>query len=190
MEKNILILGAPRTGKTTLAKKLNKEFGYNILSIDDLVSGFEAFPSLNIKHDSNDTLTSKNLNPFLKILFKELSEGSKFYDDIKYVIEGTHIDVDEIVPYIQSEKYKDKYDIIGITMNKITEDELFNNIKSNDTEDDWTYWVKDEDLKGDVRYFIEKNRYFNEKFKKYNIRTIDTSIERENEYDKILKLIK
>ena len=43
MYKNILIIGPARNGKTTLAKKLVKKKGYNLVSIDNLVSGFEAF---------------------------------------------------------------------------------------------------------------------------------------------------
>ena len=58
MYKNILIIGAARSGKTTLAKKIVKEKGYNLISIDDIVSGFEAFPQLNIRHDDNDIETS------------------------------------------------------------------------------------------------------------------------------------
>ena len=40
MEKNILIIGAARSGKTSLAKKLVKEKGYSLISIDNIVSGF------------------------------------------------------------------------------------------------------------------------------------------------------
>ena len=51
-----------------------------------------------------------------------------------------------------------------------------------DTEDDWTYWCDDEEVKGNVRYFIDRNKYFNEMFKKYDITTFDTSYDR----DKVL----
>ena len=109
MKKNILIIGAARSGKTTLAKKLSKEKGYNLISIDNIVSGFEAYPELEIKHDGNDSLTSSNLAPFLIKLFTELSEGSAFYDDVKFVIEGTHIDFEKIMPFLQNDKYREKY---------------------------------------------------------------------------------
>ena len=178
MYKNILILGAPRSGKTTLAKKLSKEKGYNLISIDDIVSGFEAYKELQIHHDGNDIDTAKRLSPFLINYLTELSENSTFYDGIKFVIEGTHFDFDKLIPFLQSEKYSKKYEIIGLTFNNISEQQLYDDIKKYDTEDDWTYWCDDEELKGNVRYFIDRNKYFNEMFKKYGIKTFDTSFDR------------
>ena len=180
MNKNILIIGAARSGKTTLAKKFVKEKGYSMISIDNLVSGFEAYPELNIHHDGNDIETSKNIAPFLIKFLTEISEGNAFYYGIATVIEGTHIDFEQIIPFLQSPKYREKYEIIGLTYNFITEQALYDNIKKYDTEDDWTYWCNDEELRGNVRYFIEKNKYFNEMFKKYGIETFDTSFNREN----------
>ena len=69
MKKNILIIGAARCGKTTLARKLNKEYGYSVISIDDIVSGLSSYPELNIHHDGDDNLTTKNLGPFLEKYF-------------------------------------------------------------------------------------------------------------------------
>ncbi len=187
MDKNILIIGAERSGKTTLAKKLVKGKGYSLVSIDDIVSGFEAYPELNIHHDGDAIDTATRLAPFLIKFFTELSEGNTFYDGIKTVIEGTHIDFEQLMPFLQSEKYSNKYEIIGLTYNDITEQDLYDNIKKYDTEDDWTYWCTDEELRGNIRYFIERNRYFNEKFKQYNITTFDTSFNREQVLNDILK---
>ena len=185
MYKNIFIIGPGRAGKTTLAKMINKQYGYSIISIDDIVSGLEVYPELGIHHDGDAIEISKKLAPFLLRYLKELSEGNKFYDDCKTVIEGTDIDFKKIIPFLQSDKYNKKYEIIGLTYNNINEQQLYNNIKKYDTEDDWTYWCSDEELKGNVRYFINKNRYFNEMFKKYGIRSFDTSFNRE----KVLKYI-
>ena len=190
MYKNILIIGAARSGKTTLAKKLVKEKCYNLISIDDLVSGFEAFPQLNIRHDDNDIETSSNLAPFLIKFFTEISEGNTFYDGIKYVIEGTHIDFEILIPFLQNEKYKEKYEIIGLTYNDITEEEMYENIKKYDTEDDWTYWCSDEELKGNIKYFLDRNKFFNDKFNEYNIKTYDTSFDRDKVLKKIISSLK
>lgn len=185
MYKNIIVLGAARSGKTTLAKRIAKEKGYSLISIDDIVSGFEAYPELQIHHDGDAVDTAKRLAPFLIKYFTELSEGSTFYDGIKSVIEGTHFDFEQLMPFLQSDKYKEKYQVIGLTFNDITEQQLYDYIKKYDTEDDWTYWCDDEELKGNVRYFIDRNKYFNEMFKKYEITAFDTSFDR----DKVLSEI-
>lgn len=186
MEKNILIIGAARSGKTTLAKKFVKEKGYSLISIDDIVSGFEAFPELQIHHDGDAVDNAKRLAPFLIKYLTELSEGSTFYGGIKFVIEGTHIDFEQLMPFLQSDKYKEKYEIIGLTFNDITERQLYDYIKKYDTEDDWTYWCDDEELKGNVRYFIDRNRFFNKKFREYGIESYDTSYDRKKVLEKIL----
>lgn len=186
MKKNILIIGAARCGKTTLARKLNKEYGYSVISIDDIVSGLSSYPELNIHHDGDDNLTTKNLGPFLEKYFIELGEGPNFYGGVKYVIEGTHIDFERLMPLLQNEKYQEKYEIIGLTINEETPEDLYSNMKKNDTEDDWTYWVNDEDLIEDAKYIINKNKEFNEKFKKYNIKSYETSYERERVFDQII----
>ncbi len=187
MEKNIIIIGAARSGKTTLAKKIAKEKGYSLISIDNIVSGFEAYQELLIHHDGDAIDTAKRLAPFLIKYLTELSEGTAYYDVIKYVIEGTHFDFEQLMPFLKSKEYIEKYEIIGLTFNNITEQELYSYIKKYDTEDDWTYWCDEEELKGNVRYFIERNEFFNEMFKKYEIKTFDTSKDREIVLSKAVK---
>ena len=185
MNKNILIIGPARSGKTTLSRLLSKKYGYNVINLDDIINAFEGIPECGIKHDGNEIATAQKLGKFLKRYLIELSEGPNFYNGIKFVIEGTHIDFEEIMPMLNEEKYKEKYEVIGLLYNNLTADELYNNIKKYDTEDDWTYWCNDEELKGNSRYFIERNKYFYNKFNEYGIKTYDISSDRE----KILNII-
>ncbi len=190
MFKNIIIIGAARCGKTTLARRLNQEYGYSVISIDDIVSGLAAYPQLNIHHDGETDITTKNLGPFLEKYFIELSESTNFYGGVKFVIEGTHIDFERLMPLLQSDMYKEKYEIIGLTINEETAEDLYNNMKKYDTEDDWTYWVKDDELMSDAKYIINKNRIFNEKFKKYGIKSYETSQNREQVFNEIISDLK
>ena len=80
---------------------------------------------------------------------------------------------------LNQDKYKEKYDVIGLLYNDINEEELYNNIKKYDNEDEWTYYLTLEDLRGSVRYFIKRNKYFNDKFLEYGIKTYDVSKNRE-----------
>ena len=47
--KNIIIVGPSRAGKTTLAKRINEELNYFVISLDKLVAVFgRAYPELDL----------------------------------------------------------------------------------------------------------------------------------------------
>lgn len=184
MDKNILIIGPARSGKTTLSRRISKKLGYSIVNLDDIICSFEeAFPQLEIRHDYNDIKVATRFAPFLIRYLKELSEGPNFYNGSKYVIEGVSIDFEKVIPMID----KEKYIIIGLTYNSITSKEFYLNVKKYDTEDDWTYYCSDEELKDNINYFIKSNKYFSEKFKDYKIKTYDVSKNRQLTYNKIVE---
>lgn len=184
MYKNILIIGPGRAGKTTLSKMLNKEYGYSIISIDDIVTALEVF-DLGISWESNHVRTAKNMAPFLTKYLKELSEGNKFYDGCKTVIEGTDIDFEELIPNIDMNKYL----LIGLTYNDRSKEDMFNIIRKYDTEDDWSYYLSDNKLREYCEFYIDINKFFDEKYKEYNIKSFDTSKDREKVLKQALKYI-
>jgi len=64
--KNIIIAGASRTGKSTLARKINDELNYFVITLDKLVAVFqEAYPQLDIRLNWNREKTTENIAPFL-----------------------------------------------------------------------------------------------------------------------------
>ena len=185
MYKNILIIGSGRTGKTTLSKMIHKKYGYSINSLDDVITALGSIPEFKINYKTDDKIVSKVMAPFVIKFIEELSEGNKFYDGCKTVIEGTDIDIDLVYPNINL----DKTLVIGLTYNDIDEDKLYQNIKKYDTEDDWTYWCNDKELKEYCKKFIERNKYFKEKLEQYNILSVDTSFNREKVLQEVLVLI-
>ena len=66
------------------------------------------YPELKIRRGGDPADTAAGLAPFLISYFTELSEGNTFYDGVKSVIEGTHIDFERLMPFLQSEKYSRK----------------------------------------------------------------------------------
>ncbi len=185
MYKNILIIGPGRAGKTTLSKMIHEKYGYSIISIDDIVTALAAFPKLNISWDGDHGKIAEQMSCFLSKYLTELSEGTKFYDGCKTVIEGTDIDFEKLLPTIDTSKYV----LIGLTYNHQSKEDLFQNIRQYDTEDDWTYYVSDEQLNEFCEQFMERNRFFNENFEKYHILTYDTSINREEVLSEILDVL-
>ena len=184
--KNVLIIGSPRAGKTTLSRLINQKLKYSIINLDDIVSAFQvAHPQLGIRHDEDDNKVAANFAPFLLAYLKALSDGPNFYGDCKFVVEGTHIDFEKVISSIDKKKYL----VLGLTYNETSSEEIYNNLKKHDTEDDWTYWSTEDQLKEDVKYFIKRNSWFNKKFKEYDIKTFDTSKNREGILDNTIKYI-
>lgn len=181
MQKNILIIGAPRCGKTSLARKIAKDKGYSVISLDDIICAFEAMPECGIKHDGKALEVARHFAGFLSKYLVELSEGPNFYGGIKFVIEGTHIDLDKIMPELN----RNKYEVIGLLLDDISASELFDGIKANDTEDDWTYWCDDASLREMCDCFVWKNGCFKEEFEKHDIKTYKISSDREQCFTRI-----
>ena len=59
--KNIIIAGPSRAGKSTLARKINEELNYFVISLDKLVATFQgAYPQLDIRLNWNRRKTTDN----------------------------------------------------------------------------------------------------------------------------------
>lgn len=186
MKKHILIVGPSRSGKSTLGRRISKELNYNLIKLDDLVSGFEySFPEIGIMHDSdNEKEVAKKFTKFLIGMLIECQEGINIYNDIFFVFEGVFIDFDLLF-----EKFKkEDFTIIGLYYNK-TKEELFNEIRLNDTDDEWTYYNSDEELLGNCDYFLETNEYFKKIYEKYDLLSYDMSKDRDKVIDKIVSNI-
>lgn len=60
-------------------------------------------------------------------------------------------------------------------------------MKLHDTEDDWTYHCSDTELMKNSEYFIKRNSFFNNQFKKFGIKTYDVSNNREEILNNIIE---
>ena len=191
MRKNILILGPSRAGKTTLTKKLNEVLNYSVVCFDSIIYAFEeSFPQLGICHGAGGEKTAANLAVFLTHYFRVLSYRSGQKNGVKIAAEGGYFDVDKIIPAMDKYEIANAFLFIGLVYNNKTSDELFNDIRKNDTEGDWTYNCDDEQLRRCADMFINDSRLFSEKFQKYNFMVYDVSNNREQVLDEVVDDIK
>ncbi len=89
--KDILILGMPRTGKTTLATKLRKELtNYDLISCDCIRNMLSnCFPQLGIGPDKS---AKKNEEVLPNCIYKLLKYNKKRVDtELGFIIEGAQI---------------------------------------------------------------------------------------------------
>ncbi len=202
--KNIIIAGPSRAGKSTLARKINEELNYFVVSVDKLAAMFQgAYPQLNIKLNQNRRKTTDNLAPFLGHFLGAFSSshGVTYELNLKahavkgnrFVLEGGYFNFEKILPILKMyeiEELKDNFFLIGLVQNKKTADEYFNDFRKYDTEDDWTYSLDDDDLREVSQEAISFSRSMTDHLVKYGFTIYDTSTEREQVFDKIIEEIK
>ena len=203
--KNIIIAGPGRAGKTTLAKKINEELNYFVISLDKLMTAFgKAYPQLDIRIAWNYEKATANIAPFLGHYLGMLSSGHGFADDLnlrkhavegnRFVLEGGHFDFERITSILKmygTEELKEKFILIGLVQNRKTADEFFGDLRKYDTEDEWTYGLDDNELRELIsRDFIPSNKFMTDYLTKYGFTVYDTSSEREQVLNQIIEDIK
>lgn len=202
--KNIIIAGPSRAGKSTLARRINAELNHFVISVDKLVATFQgAYPQLEIKLNCNRRKTTDNLAPFLGHFLGAFSSSYGVAYELnlrahavkgnRFVLEGGYFDFDKILPILHMygiEDMREKFILIGLVQNQKTVDEFFRAFRRYDTEDDWTYDLDDDDLREVSRDAISFSRSMTEHLLKYGFTIYDTSTEREQVFDKIIKDIK
>ena len=169
MKNNIIIAGVPRAGKSTVSHILSQEYGYQHVSMDSIIAGFEkCFPETGVSTyqglSSLDTLRiiSSKMAPFVRAM---LDSGE--YDEFA---PGMVLDMYQLLP----EDY-DKYirgancEIVYFITSDVTPEERFLIQKKYDTEKDYTFYKSDEELREGMRSFRGVDRRFDFKLKTENI---------------------
>ncbi len=183
--RNVIIFGCPRAGKTTLAKMLNEELKYNIISIDSIVTAFKVvFPEMKITHSAPINEKSKKFSPFL---YEYLNRAIWEYTDRNFVLEGWHNLPDYFMPLIDREKFV----IVCLGYPNADEEEMFKKIRENDTEHDNTKNISDEKLKKLIHDSkVEKSKILKQQSEKWKIPFFETDKDRDKQLKKVLEYIK
>jgi hypothetical protein len=201
--KNIIIAGPSRTGKSTLAKKINEKLGCFVIGVDKLVATFQgAYPQLNIRLNWDREKTTDNLAPFighfLGMFSSEDGRGLLPYSHgivkgNRFVLEGGYFNFEKITPILKTygiEELKDSFTLIGLVQNQKTVDEFISDFKKYDTEDDWTYGFSDDDLREISEDAVSFGRSMSAHLAKHGFTIYDTSTEREQVLEQIAEEIK
>jgi len=203
--KNIIIVGPSRAGKTTLARRINEELNYFVISLDKLVATFQgAYPQLDIRLNWNREKTTDNLAPFLGHFLGAFSSSHGVAYELnlrahavkgnRFVLEGVYFNFEKISSILKMygiEELKDNFLLIGLVQNKKTVDEFVNDFKKYDTEDDWTYGFDDDELREYAsKDAIPFSRSMTDHLMEYGFTIYDTSTERDQVLDKIVEDIK
>jgi len=197
--KNIIISGTGRAGKSSLARKIKDELNYFVINNDRLVATFgEAYPQLNIRI-GNGEKSIENIAPFIGHFLGMFSspDGRGLFPytqgalkENPFVLEGWSFDFEQILPILKMygiDDLKENFILIGLVLNNKTVDELVTDMKKYDTKHDWTYGFNDNDLRKLAEENISYSRYVSEYLTKLGFTLYDTSTEREQVFEQIIK---
>lgn len=182
MKKNILIFGTPRSGKSTLANMIFEKLKYQIIRSDSERHALkEVFPDLNI--NAKTASKSKEFQLYLKSLLKQSEYINK--DRFGIVLEGANTSVIDC-----NELFNNGNNLIYYlgTIDS-TPEKLALAIKENDTDKDWTYEYSFEKLLEIAKEHIEHSKRNKELCEKYGFRFVDTSKNRNQVLEQIVKEI-
>lgn len=187
MKNNIIISGVPRAGKSTISHILSKEYGFQHVSMDSIIAGFEkCFPNTGVSTyqglSSLDTLRviSGKMAPFVRAM---LDSGE--YDEFA---PGMVLDMYQLLP----EDY-DKYirgancEIVYFITSDVTPEERFQIQKKYDTEKDYTFYKSDEELREGAEYIVEQSLLMKNQCEKYGLPYYETAREREQVFQRFLR---
>lgn len=187
MKKNILIVGVPRAGKSTLSARLAKATGWQHLPVDMIVAGFERmFPETGI-----DTTVEKSsweiyrtISPKLAPFIRGMIDGDEFekYDH------GVIFDVYQLTPqdyvnFIQNENTT----AVFLGTADMTAEERFQLLKKYDTPAEYTYFYPDEENRQGCRDIVEQSRYIREECARLGLPYYETSVDRDRVLEEIMQ---
>ena len=187
MKNNIIIAGVPRAGKSTVSHILSHEYGYQHVSMDSIIAGFEkCFPETGVSTyqglSSLDTLRviSSKMAPFVRAML-----DSAEYDEFA---PGMVLDMYQLLP----EDY-DKYirgancEIVYFITSDVTPEERFLIQKKYDTKKDYSFYKSDEELREGAEYIVEQSILMKEQCEKYGLPYYETAREREEVFQHFLR---
>lgn len=181
--KNILILGIPRAGKSTLSKMIAKKYNnYITIDTDSIRDAFQhALPSTKINKYNGKGMK----DDFPKFIEQLLYWESYNNQEYNYIIDSA-----DISPLKAKELFNnDKNIIIFLGFLNITVEEVFENCRKYDKENSWSKKVPDKELKEILKRYVDRSKELYIECKKYNFKFFDTAFNREKVLNEIILYI-
>lgn len=173
MSKVIIIGGNKRSGKSTLARLLQKQYNFNYINFDTLLDSLES---------SFDDLNDGNDDKYIKLL-EEMVKRS--------IEDSNNYDISTVYEYIftprqlSNFKYRNNVEIYFLANLDADISNIRTDLINYSNEYDWPSFATEEDLKRNINYILNTNKKLIEETDKYNFKLLNTS--RGEDREKIIK---
>jgi len=189
MKNNIIIAGVPRAGKSTISQILSKRFGFQHISMDSIIAGFEkCFPETGVNTycglSSLDTLKliSGKMAPFVRAMI-----DSKHYDEFE---PGMIFDMYQLLPQDYEKYLRDaNCQVFYFLTSDVTPQERVEIQRKYDTPRDYTFNRSDDELLEGAEYIVEQSLIMKEQCEKLGLHFYETARNREKVFADFLQMI-
>ncbi len=191
--KHLIIAGVPRAGKSTLSRRAARELGWQHVSMDAIIAGFErCFPEtgidtgLSVNKDKGSMeilhIISGKIGPFLRAM-----TDPEEYDrqNGPMVIDMYQLLPEDYVRYIDPEVC----DVLYLLTGDVTPEERCRIQKEFDTPEDYTYGLSDSERLEGCGYLVEQSRLMREQCERLGLPYFETARDRERVLDEALSKI-
>ena len=189
MKNNIIIAGVPRAGKSTISQLLSKRFGFQHISMDTIIAGFEkCFPETGVNTycglSSLDTLKliSGKMAPFVRAMI----------DSTKYDVSepGMVFDMYQLLPQDYEKYLRDaNCQVFYFLTSDVTPQERVEIQRKYDTPKDYTFNRSDDELLEGAEYIVEQSLIMKEQCEKLGLPFYETARNREKVFADFLQMI-
>lgn len=162
----ILIAGVSRSGKTTLSKKLCRQFAMCYFPLDSIISTLEnLYPETGIQHLNDNLVFSKKLAVFIAELTKHLE-----YEDLNLIIDSYQLfPVDYVEVLLELGLL-----IVYLGYPHISVEDKLSDIRKHQRKQDWTSLVADHEMTPILSQFIHESKIMYHQCQEYRIPFFDT----------------
>lgn len=153
--KNIVILGASRAGKSTLAKMINNIYTrYHIINGDSIIHAFQfELPQNKIDAHGSEGM-KEDFARFCASYFK--NQAVRNSENFNYIFDSCDISVSNALKYFSGENIF----ILFLGYGKISKYEALENYRKYERKDDWTCSRSDEELLVHAENWINNSKIF------------------------------
>jgi len=186
MKNNIIIAGVPRAGKSTVSHLLSKKYGFQHISMDSIIAGFEkCFPETGVNTyqglSSLETLRviSGKMAPFVCAML-----DSSEYDEFE---PGMVLDMYQLLPEDYDRHIRGaNCEIAYFITSDVSPEERFLIQKKYDTEKDYSFYKSDEELREGAECIVEQSIIMRKQCEQLGLKYYETATEREKNIQRFL----
>ena len=186
MKNNIIIAGVPRAGKSTVSHLLSKKYGYQHISMDSIIAGFEkCFLETGVNTyqglSSLETLRviSGKMAPFVRAML-----DSSEYDEFE---PGMVLDMYQLLPEDYDRHIRGaNCEIAYFITSDVSPEERFLIQKKYDTEKDYSFYKSDEELREGAECIVEQSIIMRKQCEQLGLKYYETATEREKNIQRFL----